>query len=189
MTAQATGTFLIERRLMEDARGGDLVAFDRLVALHEEMVLRVAQRLLLNRDEARDAAQEVLMRLHHYLPGIEADRALKPWLYRVTVNVCRDFQRKWRKHASLGEADAVRSQEPNPEDAAYMAQAARLLLGALTGLTPREREVIVLRDLEAKTTREVAEILHSSEGTVRSHLSTGRARLRDLLSAHLGDSI
>ncbi len=174
------------RELVRNAKEGDAAAFERLIVLHERMVLRVAQRLLTNGEDAKDAAQEVFLRLHRTLARFEADRELGPWLYRVTVNICRDIVRRSKCAASVAEAEEIASQEQGPEAAAATAQQRRILLAALADLTHREREVIVLRDLEGRPISEVAGILGSSEGTVRSQLSTGRVKLKDHIARRIG---
>jgi RNA polymerase sigma-70 factor (ECF subfamily) len=170
------------RELVRNAKCGDAAAFERIIALHEHMVLRVAQRLLANNEDAKDTAQEVFLRLHRKLGRLEEDRDLAPWLYRVTVNVCRDVVRRSRKSAPMNEAESVASDEEGPEAAAITAQQKRLVLAALARLTHREREAVVLRDLEGRTTSEIAGILGSSEGTVRSQLSTGRVKIRNYIA-------
>lgn len=173
------------RDLIRNAKAGDAAAFERLVILHERMVLRVAQRLLVNNEDAKDAAQEVFLRLHRTLRRFEEKRDLGAWLYRVTVNICRDVARRSKRNSIAYEAESVASQEQGPEAAAMAAQERRIVESALAMLTQREREVIVLRDLEGRETSEVAEILGSSEGTVRSQLSTGRVKLK----AHIADRL
>lgn len=191
MTVPWTGAFLMEqtllRRLVEDAKAGDCEAFRRIVILHEQMVLRVAQRLLLNFEDAKDAAQEVFLRLHRTLMRFDEHKELGPWLYRMTVNICRDQMRRTKLDVPLeaveGSAETLSS---NPEQAAVKAQQYRLILNALAELSPREREAVVLRDLEGKSTKEVAAILGSSEVTVRSQLSTGRAKIKSFVMARMG---
>lgn len=173
------------RELVRSAKTGDTAAFERIVVLHERMVLRVAQRLLMNGEDAKDAAQEVFLRLHRTLGRLEEDRELGPWLYRVTVNICRDVARRSRMSLSMAEAETVATEEPGPEAAAVTEQQKRIVLSALATLTQREREAIVLRDLEGRTTSEVAGILGSSEGTVRSQLSTGRVKIRNYVADRL----
>ena len=74
----------------------------------------------------------------------------------------------------------------NPESSAAMRQQQQLVLAALKALTPRERQAIVLRDLEGYSTAEVASMLGSSETTVRSQISTGRVKMKDFLVTKLG---
>ena len=86
------GQFMLEenliRQLLEEAKAGDLASFERLVILHERQVLRLAQRLLLNREAAKDAFQEVFLRLHRKLHTVDPHRNFTAWLYRATANYC-----------------------------------------------------------------------------------------------------
>jgi RNA polymerase sigma-70 factor (ECF subfamily) len=180
------GHFVMEqsllRQLMEGAKAGDEASFERIVILHEQLVLRVAQRLLLNREDAKDAAQEVFVRLHRNLRRFDERKELGPWLYRVTVNICRDIRRRTKRNVPLEPGHDSMDLSPDPEVSAAAAQQYRMVLEALGQLSPREREVIVLRDLEGRSTGEVAGILGSSEATVRSQLSTGRVKIRSYIA-------
>lgn len=147
--------------------------FDELVAAHEALVLRTAYRLLGRMEDAQDAAQEVFLRLFRNLSRIEGDP--KPWLYRVTVNVCRDYHRRSKP---VGELDVNRADPaPNPENALARDQRKRLLMEGLQTLTERERAAIVLRDIEGLSTAEAAAILGVEEVTVRSQICSARVKL------------
>lgn len=174
------------RQLLKGAKAGDAACFERIVILHERLVLRVAQRLLLNREEAKDAAQEVFIRLHRTLRGFDAEKDFGPWLYRITVNICRDIQRRSKREMPIESAGDPLSEAMDPERSAAAAEQYRLVLAALSELSPREREAVVLRDLEGRSTKEVAEVLGSSETTVRSQLSTGRMKVKNYVVGRLG---
>src|SRR5262252_5254747 len=90
-------------RRLSLARSGDAAAFEWLLRAHEVQVARTALRLTGNRQDAQDAAQEVFLRLHRSLGRIDDTRNLSGWLYRVTVNVCRDILRKRQNTDSLDE--------------------------------------------------------------------------------------
>lgn len=173
------------RQLVKEAKAGDRACFDRIVILHERMVLRVAQRLLLNSEDAKDAAQEVFSKLHRNLGRFDEEKELGPWLYRMTVNVCRDVRRRMRGEVPLESMFECVSQALDPEQSATANQQYRMVLDGLSELSQREREAVVLRDLEGRSTQEVAAILGTSEGTVRSQLSTGRTKLKNYVVARL----
>jgi RNA polymerase sigma-70 factor (ECF subfamily) len=151
--------------------------FEELVAAHEGMVLRTAYRLLGRWEDAQDAAQEVFLRLFRNLGRVEGDP--KPWLYRVTVNVCNDHRRRLMPVAELDRywADPA----PDPERVASLDERKRLLMDGLDTLPERERNCVVLRDIEGLSTAETATILGVEEGTVRSHISTARVKLAKYL--------
>ncbi len=174
------------RQLIRGAKAGEAASFERLVILHERRVLRLAQRLLLNREAARDAAQDVFIRLHRKLGSVSEDKELGPWLYRMTVNICIDLLRRSKDELPIDLVPEMADEDDNPERAAAMREEGQLVLAALKGLTPKERQAIVLRDLEGYSTAEVAGILGSSEATVRSQISTGRVKMKDFLTTKLG---
>jgi RNA polymerase sigma-70 factor, ECF subfamily len=173
------------------ARAGDPQAFAVLVERHERMVLRTALRLLGRMDQAQDAAQDAFLRLHRHLGRFDESRELGPWLYRVVVNVCRDAARRGRGARLVGLEDAATLASPSEgarvrEDAVTLDERRQLVQAALLTLPPREREAIVLRDIEGLDTEEVARVLGSSAGTVRSQISTARVKIKRYVEAHGG---
>jgi RNA polymerase sigma-70 factor (ECF subfamily) len=158
---------------------GELAAFERIMSQCERRVLRVALRLLNNPQDAQDAAQEVFLRLYKHLGSLDETRGYEPWLYRVTVNVCRDIARGRRRSIGLAEiADPVAPQ-PDAYHAAERIQQREIIRRGLSCLGEKERAALVLRDVEGLSTREVAGILGSSENTVRSQICSARLKLRD----------
>jgi RNA polymerase sigma-70 factor, ECF subfamily len=187
MVVPWTAPFMFEesllRRWMEEAQAGDAASFEQLLRAHEVLVLRIAQRLLCDRDEARDAAQEVFLRLHRSLHRFDGERPLKPWLYRATVNICHDFRRKRRRVVSLEAASETTSRGPSPYAQLAASERRKLVQEALQTIPERERDAIVLRDLEGLETAEVARILGTNESTVRSQISKGRLKLRQFVES------
>ncbi len=161
---------------IEAARTGDLAAFERIVLAYQRPVYATALRLLGNREDAQDAAQETFVRLFRNLRQIDEARALSAWLYRVTVNVCRDIARKRRRETELADTHAAPAADPLADLAA--AERQRIVNLAFKRLSAKERAAVVLRDLQGLPTREVARILGSAEVTVRSHLSAARLKLK-----------
>lgn len=152
-------------------------AFESLMAAHERMVLRVAWRMLGSLEDARDAAQDVFLKLHRSFNSIDAAR-IESWLYRTTMNACYDVIRR-RKTTYPLEVD-VAAQERSYE-AVELRQRREMVAEALKQLPERERAVIVLREIEGIETSEVARILGISDVTVRSQASMGKARLKKIL--------
>jgi RNA polymerase sigma-70 factor, ECF subfamily len=173
--------------LVERARSGDLEAFDRIMRLHEEQVLSTALRLLGNLEDAQDVAQETFLRLYRNLGKFPGDLAeIRAWLYRVTVNLCNDAHRRRRRNRvePLGGPDPA-SALPDPELSVLDLERSRLVEMALATLPDKERAAVVLRDLNGLSTREVAEILGSSEVTVRSQISVARGKLKKFTDRYL----
>jgi len=167
--------------VLERARRGDETAFEELIRMHERQVLRTAFRLLGRLEDAQDAAQEVFLRLYRKLPIFRLVSEIRPWLYRVTVNVCYDLAKKRGRLAAELPAWAA-FVEGSQEEQIRLDQQRELLAEALTYLPEKERAAIVLREIEGLDTAEVAEILGSTPATVRSQVSAGRARLREIVT-------
>ncbi len=164
--------------LLQRAKAGDLVAFEQIVIQHERQVLATAFGLLGNWEDAQDSAQEVFVRVHKYLGSFDQTRDFAPWLYRTTVNVCRDQRRRRHPEAPLEEtSEDVADPAAGPDRHTHTAEARRILLDALRRLPEKERAAIVLRDLENLPTNEVARILGSTEATVRSQISSARLKI------------
>lgn len=150
----------------------------------ERLVLRTAYRLLGRWEEAQDVAQDAFLRAHQ-APGWDRER-LRPWLYRVTVNLCHDRHRRGRLLVPWPEdGPDPPDQGLDPEAAAGLEQQRRILHEALAKLPPREQATIQLHYLDGLAAPEIAERLGVSEATVRSNLSTGRVRLKRLVAAAL----
>jgi len=147
--------------------------FERLVSVHQQMVLRTAYRLLGRLEDAQDAAQEVFLRLFRNLDRIDAEP--KAWLYRVTVNVCNDHHRRRKVVVELDQQHA--DSAPDPERVLTLDERKRLVMEGLAILAERERAAVVLRDIEGLSTAEVAGILGVEEVTVRSQIFSARGKL------------
>ena len=104
----------------------------------------------------------------------------------MTVNLCHDLRRRSKPSVALDLAPALRDAVLDPEQAMELLQRQELIAAALEELSPREREAIVLRDLEGLSTADVARLLRPSEGTVRSQISTGRVKIKRFVMARLG---
>lgn len=172
--------------LIERAREGDAAAFDQIMICYQRTVVSTAWRLLGNREDARDAAQEVFLRVYKYLARFNQGEDFAGWLYRITVNVCHDIRRKRKQAEQLTsiEDDEIEGKlerlagGPDAEASAILSQQRAIVAEALSTLTEKERAALVLRDLEGHSTQEVARILGSSHSTVRSQISYGRAKIK-----------
>jgi len=187
--------------LVARARAGDEIAFERIMLATEQRVVSIAWRMLGNRDDARDAAQDVYLRVFKYLARFRAGEDFRAWLYRITINVCHDFARKKRLSGltQVGEIDfgqegtafETASRGTDPESLALHEQRVALVRRALQTLPAKERAALVLRDLEGFSTEEVAHALGSRPVTVRSQVSSARAKIKtycDRLSRKRGAS-
>ena len=179
---QTSLTLLIER-----AASGDTAAFEQIMIQSQQRVMAMTWRMLGNEADARDASQEVFLRVYKYLGRFKQDQDFFAWLYTITVNVCRDIAKK-RQHygdrfvslaAGAGEeAFTVPTDQEGAEETLIHAQQQELIARAMATLPDKERASIVLRDVEGLPTDEVARILKSSSTTVRSQISSARKKIK-----------
>jgi RNA polymerase sigma-70 factor, ECF subfamily len=166
------------------ARGGP-EALDTWLRAEHPIVWRLCFGLLADRTEADDLAQDAMLHLSDRLSDWDPERPYTVWRNAVVTNLCRDRRRRQRARcdAELGAAQAgLPDRLPAPDDDAQRREVREALRLGLAALTPREREVFVLRDLEGVATRDAAATLGITEGTVRSLLTLARRRLRGLLA-------
>lgn len=171
-----------ERNLLR-GEGSTLERLGRLFDSHHRRLYALARRLSTDPEEARDLVQETFLRAARRSRSIpEGEPAAEAWLVRVLVNLCRD---RWRRLAvrrrAVPDPAAVPHTEENPEAAAI---ARATVEAALARLSPRRRAVIVLHELEGRTTREVAATLGIGQVTVRWHLAAARKELGRILLGH-----
>lgn len=173
----------IQAANLEAASSGDLAAFEMLMRQHERLVLVTALRLTGNLADAQDVSQEVFLKLYRNLRKVDGAH-IASWLYRVTVNACRDLQRRRRPEAPVEFAEDFPSAGMDPQQAATQAERRRVLAMSLRTLPEKERAALVLRDLEGLSTEEVARMLGSSEATVRSQISKARVKVRGFVERY-----
>lgn len=165
------------------AVAGDRRAFEELVLLRREQVVRTAYQILGDLEDAKDVAQGVFLRLWKVLRRFDPERRFDTWLYRITVNASIDFLRQRGPKGFL---------QPLPDDPSALAvdasQAAdrrldtlalqRAFLRLAAELGAKQRAVFVLREVEGLETAEIASALGVTESTVRNHLLHARRILR-----------
>jgi RNA polymerase sigma-70 factor (ECF subfamily) len=180
--------------LIERARGGDLPAFNQLVARHERAVYNVALRYMRSRELAEDVTQEAFMRAWRSLDTFrnDAGEGFRAWLLRIASNRALDVLRaRSRRPADSLDSrldDDESNWEPEGHDETPFDFAARGDLGsrleaALGQIHPDQRLVIILSDIHGHPYDEIAEIAGVPIGTVKSRINRGRAKLRELLLA------
>jgi RNA polymerase sigma-70 factor (ECF subfamily) len=173
--------------LVERAASGDAAAFEELMVYSQHKVMAVSWRLLGNREDARDATQETFLRVYKYLGRYRREEDFFGWLYRITVNVCRDMERRRgirrdRLTSLESEEEAGRLEHPAGTDDALeqtlLAQRRAMVAEAMRALPAKERAAIVLRDFEGLSTEEVAQVMGTRPATVRVQISSARTKIK-----------
>lgn len=178
-----------EAPLLDAARAGDLAAFNQLVHAYQGLVYNVCVRMLGQPGPAEDAAQEAFLAAWRNLGRLRGER-FRPWLLRIAANACTDELRRRRRKGAASLDTALDAGLPHPEDPAPSPEAASLdaelrdrIESALRRLPSDQRLAVVLRDLQGLDYEEVAAVMKTSLGTVKSRINRGRAKLRALLLA------
>jgi RNA polymerase sigma factor (sigma-70 family) len=160
--------------IVERAQSGSRDAFDDLIVRFEGKVLKTALYLARNLQDAQDIAQEVYVKIFRSIHTCQDLDRIDNWIYRITVNATRDFQR--RKKYFLPLANIVKG--ARPRDPVLRDEIRNRLTEALALLSFNERTAFIFKALEEMDTAEVAEILGCREVTVRSHLHSARKKLQ-----------
>jgi RNA polymerase sigma-70 factor, ECF subfamily len=171
------------------AKQGDARAFEEIMLATERRVAAIAWRILGDREETKEAVQETFLRLFRHLGRFDEGQDFFGWLFRISVNVCRDLdQRRRRRRISVPTTKAHKTTS-GPEAADDVLQnrgEIALLRRAIDALPTKEKLAIVLRDVEELSTEEVAAILGSRPATVRVQISKARVKLRHWIDAWRG---
>jgi RNA polymerase sigma-70 factor (ECF subfamily) len=173
------------------ARAGDQDAFAELVYAYQDAVYNLCYRMLSERTEAEDAAQETFLRAYLHLDRYDPGRSFKTWLLSIASNYCIDRLRRRRMHyLSIDEdplpALTLSTHEPEPEDEVIRAQHSQVIQMLLKLLPADYRAAVILRYWYDYSYVEIADILQTTESAIKSRLFRARQMLADKLgsSAH-----
>jgi RNA polymerase sigma-70 factor (ECF subfamily) len=169
-----------ESALAQRAAQGDRDAFGELVRLHQAGVYNAAYRMLGERRDAEDAAQEAFVRAFRSIRTLDPSRPPGPWFRKIAVNVCLNRLEK-REPQRLDDNLPVPSPDPGPEPRAVERERSRQVRRALLTLPPRYRAAIELRHFEELTYAEMAETLNRPLSDVKSDLFRARKLLAERL--------
>jgi RNA polymerase sigma-70 factor, ECF subfamily len=165
----------------------DRIRFEQLVLPHLDSAANLARWILRNSADSEDVVQEATLRAYRFFDGFHGGDA-RAWLLQIVRNTCYSWLQKNRPSELMTEFDEEVHLRPtaNPETLVAQADEKQRLMSALESLSPRFREVLVLRELEGCSYKEIAEITGIPIGTVMSTLSRARERLRQTLTAAAG---
>jgi RNA polymerase sigma-70 factor (ECF subfamily) len=179
--------------IVERALGGDAEAFGELVRRWERRIFALAYGMLGREEDARDATQETFLAAFRNLRGFRGEAKVSSWLHRIAVNQCLTRQRraKVRSEAALAEEEDGAAQvaaplEQSPVRVVEGRQRTAAVRRALNGLPVELRQIVVMKEFEELTFREIAEVLDLPLSTVKSRLYTGLKQLQMRL-AKFGD--
>ncbi len=203
--SESAGPFggIREALLLRRLRARDERAFEEVVALYRDRVFGLIVRMVGNREEAEDLAQEVFITVLKSIDTFRGESKFSTWLYRIAANHTKNrmkyLQRRAYKATSeyddsteraLSRADSPNgTRTQNPEAAMAGRQIDRVVQAAITELEEDHRELVVLRDMEELSYEEIVAITGLNEGTVKSRLHRARTALKEIVQRHLREDV
>lgn len=189
-----------DRQLLAKIRQDDPTAFEEFVQRYGGRIFGFGMRVCGEPEDAKDVAQETLIKAYNSLRDVQEPEALRAWLYRVVSNACLMRRRK-RKHEPAQELSLeelmprgreeaeVEIPDPGrlPDAEAAREEARSAVHEGIRALSPEYRMVLLLRDIEQLSTRETATALDLNESTVKMRLHRARLMLRKVLAERLGE--
>jgi RNA polymerase sigma-70 factor, ECF subfamily len=199
--ASALGVRTAEAAIVTELKAGSEDAYEWLIAHYNQPVYSLVYRLLDDPSDAADTTQEVFIKVFRGIRNFKADSSLKTWIYRIAVHEASNHRRWWFRHkghetsiehvvggeqSALGIKDMLVDEGKSPLQNAYDEELRARVEKELKALTEPYRTTVILRDLEELSYEQIAEVMQTSLGTVKSRLVRGREALRKRLEWHLG---
>jgi RNA polymerase sigma-70 factor (ECF subfamily) len=177
---------LTDDELVARSQGGDVESFNQLILRWERPIFALAYRVIGREEEARDVCQEAFLRAYRALPGFKGQAKFSSWLYRITLNLCRDWIRKQRRQpvsqlpedADIDEIAASTGPIESIEDLVARRELSSVVEDAMTRLPEEQRTAIVLKEYHGMTFQEIADLQGCPLSTVKTRLYQGLSVLR-----------
>jgi RNA polymerase sigma-70 factor (ECF subfamily) len=186
----------LDQALVLRFKNGDQSAFEEMVSRYWDRIYAMVHQLLRNPQDAEEVTQDAFIRAHRGLANFRGDSAFSTWLYQIATNLARNrywywWRRKRDKTISFDQPVGDDSSTPlsevfvteaeTPEDATVTQELVDNIAAGMEKLSPKHREILVLRNVKNLTYEEIAEILDISIGTVKSRIARARESLRSKL--------
>ncbi len=179
--------------LVRRCRRGDVDSFQGLVEKYQQRLYLMVYGIVLDREQARDLAQEAFIKAYHSLKTFRGESGFYTWLYRIAFNLALDAKRQ-RAGREMVEYDDSQKLDPSVSSEGSLPRPDRVLLGrelrealrrSLESLSGVQRTAIVLREWDGRSYEEIARVMKCSRGTVMSRLHCAREKLRESLRPYL----
>jgi len=165
----------------------------QLFDMHHARLYSLARRMTRSADEARDAVQETFLRAFRALSGFKGDAKFSSWLYRIALNLCRDWMRKERRAPLVAVPEGVdveqlaaeRGPIETVEDLAARSELSREVARAMESLPTEQRQAIILKEYHGLTFQEIADLMKCPLSTVKTRVYQGLSTLRKQLGQQL----
>jgi RNA polymerase sigma-70 factor (ECF subfamily) len=175
-----------DEELVARSIGGDQESFNQLVLRWERPIYALAYRVIGREEDARDVCQETFLRAFRALNGFRGQAKFSSWLYRIALNLCRDWVRKERRtpviqapeELEVLEMAALREPTPSVEDLVARRELTRVVERAMARLPEEQRTAIILKEYHELTFQEIADLVGCPLSTVKTRLYQGLSVLR-----------
>ena len=182
-----------DEELVARSKTGDTESFNQLVKRWERPIFALAYRTLGREEDARDVTQETFLRAFRALAGFKGDAKFSSWLYRIALNLCRDWMRKDRRAPLVAVPEGVEIEQlaaergpvESVEDLAARAELSREVAKAMEQLPAEQRHAIILKEYHGLTFQEIADLMKCPLSTVKTRVYQGLSTLRKQLGAQL----
>lgn len=177
---------ITDEELVTRARGGDLDSFNQLILRWERPIYALAYRVIGREEDARDVCQETFLRAFRALPGFKGQAKFSSWVYRIALNLCRDWIRRQRRapvQQMPEDTDALElASESGPtesiEDLVARRELSAVVETAMALLPEEQRTAIILKEYHGMTFQEIADLQGCPLSTVKTRLYQGLSVLR-----------
>ena len=175
-----------DEELVARAQGGDVESFNQLIVRWERPIYALAYRVIGKEEDARDVCQDAFLRAYRALPGFKGQAKFSSWLYRIALNLCRDWIRRQRRapvSQMPEDADATElAAETGPvesiEDLVARREMSAIVERAMSALSEEQRTAIILKEYHGMTFQEIADMQGCPLSTVKTRLYQGLSLLR-----------
>lgn len=182
-----------DKAMIRAVKAGDATAYRGLVEKYQTRVYHVVYGVVRNREDAKDLTQDVFVKAYRKLDGFREDSRFYTWLYRIAMNLAIDFTRRRARSPVSGLEDEVATRDADggiadthtadgPRRQLERKQLHTAIMDAVEALPDNQKQVILLREVEGLSYKEIAEVLEIAEGTVMSRLFYARKKLQSVLA-------
>jgi len=181
--------------LIKRSQKGDINSFEELIKEYKKIAYNIALKMLKNKEDAEDVSQEALIKVYKSINRFNMDSSFKTWLYRIVANTCLDHLRK-NKENPISIDQPIRSghdefymdigdNRPTPQEVLETKLTQKMVMEAVNELEEDFKTIIILRDINDFSYEEISEILECNIGTVKSRISRGRQKLKEILEKNM----
>lgn len=184
------GDYVNDEELVKRIISGDVDAFEEIIQKYEKKIFGLIYNMLKCENDIEDIAQEVFLKVYRNLDKFKGDSSLYTWIYRIATNTCLDYLKKRREVVYIdekiktddGEVDfQLQSSEKQQDELYEDKELKEKLEKCIDKLPPKQKAMIILRDVKGLSYEEISKILDLKLGTVKSQINRARLKLKDLL--------